>query len=82
MIVAHLVEIVLIQLAHEACEVRVLEHPRQYRFCELSHVFDDEAVAPGVPGDDAREEILLEDSASAARVVISEDTTGKTNRRT
>ena len=55
MIVAHLVEIVLIQLAHEACKVRVLEHPREDRLRELVHVLDDEAVAGGAPGDDVCE---------------------------
>lgn len=36
--VLDLVEIILVQLAHKAGEVGVLEHAGQYGFCEFIHV--------------------------------------------
>ena len=56
----HLVEVILVQLPDERGEVGVFEHPRQDRFCELVHVFDDKTVAPGTPRNDMLEVGVLE----------------------
>ena len=60
--VLDLVEIVLVQLPDKGGEVRVLEHPRQYRFCELVHVLDNKAVPSGTPRDDMLEIRIFEHS--------------------
>ena len=61
--VLHLVEIVLVQLPDERGKVRVLEHPRQNRLCELVHVLDDKTVASGTPRHDMLEVGIFEHSA-------------------
>ena len=63
----HLVEVVLVQLANEACKVRMLEHPREDSLCELVHILDDEAIALGTPRYDMREGGVFEHSETSAR---------------
>ena len=65
--VLDLVEVVFVELAHEAREVGVLEHAREDGFGELVHVFDDEAVAEGAPADHGLERGVFEHSATKKR---------------
>ena len=44
-----LVEVVLVQLSHEARKVRVVEDAREYIHLERVHIFDDEVIAAGTP---------------------------------
>jgi len=61
--VLDLVEVVLVELADEACKVGVLEHAGEDGFCELVHVFYDESVTGLVPRDDVVERVVLEHPA-------------------
>jgi len=58
--VLDLVEVILVQLPDERCEIGVFEHPRQDRFCEFVHVLDDKTVASRTPRNDILEIWIFE----------------------
>ena len=56
----NLVKAILVELAHETREIRVLEHARNDDPGELVQFFDDKAVALRTPCHDVWEHLLLE----------------------
>ena len=59
---SHLMEVILIQLAHKTGEVTVLEHVRQNLLREFANVLDNEAVSAAIPADDIRVDGFLENT--------------------